>query len=83
MLESPHITLKTMLNLDERYHSYLSGEKKLRIDGIEEQVKAYGYTDNGSEIDGYYLITKNYKLKYNLEGAFVRMEALEEVAKLA
>ena len=51
-----------MLNLDERYHSYLSGEKKLRIDGIEEQIKSYGYTDNGSDIDGYYITTKNYQL---------------------
>ena len=45
-----------MLNLDERYHSYLSGSKRLRIDGAEEKVKAYGYTDNGSDIIGYYLI---------------------------
>ena len=43
-----------MLNLDERYHSYLKGEKKLRIDGVEEKVVAYGYTDDGSTIDGYY-----------------------------
>ena len=47
-----------MLNLDERYHSYLSGEKKLRIDGIEEQIKSYGYTDNGSDIVGYYVVTE-------------------------
>ena len=68
-----------MINLDERYHSYLSGEKKLRIDGIEEQVKAYGYTDNGSDIDGYYLTTKNYQLYYNLEGSFERKEILDKV----
>ena len=69
-----------MLNLDERYHSYLSGEKKLRIDGIEEQIKSYGYTDNGSDIDGYYLTTQNYHLKYNLQGVFLRMKALREFA---
>jgi len=80
MLESPHITHKTMLNLDERYHSYLSGEKKLRIDGIEEQIKSYGYTDNGSDIVGYYVVTENYKLYYNLEGIFKKMVALEKVA---
>ena len=49
-----------MLNLDERYQSYLTGDKKLRIDGMEEKVVAYGYTDNGSTIDGYYLTTPNY-----------------------
>ena len=39
-----------MFNLDERYHSYLTGDKKLRIDGVEEKVKGYGYTDNGKDI---------------------------------
>ena len=51
-----------MFNLDERYQSYLTGDKKLRIDGVEERVKAYGYTDNGKDIDGYYLTTENYQL---------------------
>ena len=36
-----------MFNLDEGYQSYLGGNKKLRIDGVEERVKAYGYTDDG------------------------------------
>ena len=80
MLESPHITFTTMLNLDERYHSYLDGSKKLRIDGEEERVKAYGYTDDGKSIDGYYVTTENYTLFYNMEGTFVRMESLERVA---
>ena len=70
-----------MFNLDERYHSYLTGDKKLRIDGVEEKVKAYGYTDNGKDIDGYYLTTENYQLKYNMDGIFLRMEALREVAQ--
>ena len=69
-----------MFNLDERYQSYLTGEKKLRIDGIEERVVAYGYTDDGSDIDGYYLTTQNYHLKYNLQGVFLRMKALREFA---
>ena len=70
-----------MFNLDERYHSYLTGDKKLRIDGVEEKVKAYGYTDNGKEIDGYYLTTENYQLKYNMDGIFLSMEAIREVAQ--
>ena len=69
-----------MFNLDERYQSYLTGEKKLRIDGIEEKVVAYGYTDDGSDIDGYYLTTKNYQLKYNLQGIFVKMTAIHEMS---
>ena len=70
-----------MFNLDERYHSYLTGDKKLRIDGVEEKVKGYGYTDNGKDIDGYYLTTENYQLKYNMDGIFLRLEALREVAQ--
>ena len=83
MLEYPHIHSKTMFNLDERYHSYLTGEKKVRIDGVEEKVIGYGYTDNGKDIDGYYLITDNYTLFYNKQEQFLRMEALEEVSTVA
>ena len=67
-----------MINLDERYHSYLRGSKRLRIDGIEEKVVGYGYTDNGTDIVGYYLTTENYQLEYNLEGIFLQMKALRE-----
>ena len=70
-----------MFNLDEKYHSYLHGNKKLRIDGVEERVKGYGYTDDGKDIDGYYLITDNYTLFYNRNEQFLRMEALEKVAQ--
>ena len=70
-----------MINLDERIQEYLQGNKKLRIDGVEEKVKGYGYTDNGKDIDGYYLTTENYQLKYNMDGIFLRMEALREVAQ--
>ena len=72
-----------MFNLDERYQSYLTGDKKLRIDGVEEKVKAYGYTDNGKEIDVYYLTTENYQLKYNMDGVFLSMKAIREVSQLA
>ncbi len=66
-----------MINLDQKYESYVkNGTKKLRIDGIEERVRAYGYTDNGKDIDGYYLTTDNYTLYYNKDEIFLRMEAL-------
>ena len=67
-----------MINLDEKYQTYLEGSKKLRIDGIEERVIAYGYTDDGSSIDGYYLTTENFQLKYNLQGIFLKMKAIRE-----
>ena len=69
-----------MINLDRRYESYLHGSKKLRIDGKEHQVRAYGYTDDGKRIDGYYLITDEHQLYYNNDAQFLRMEPLEEVS---
>ena len=67
-----------MINLDERYHSYLSGEKKVRIDGVQERIYGYGWYCDGNEIKGYYLTTENYKLYYNMNEQFLKMEPLRE-----
>ena len=69
-----------MINLDERYHEYLQGNKKLRIDGVNERLQAYGWHCDGNDIMGYYLTTENYKLCYNLNEQFLKMEPLREVA---
>ena len=69
-----------MINLDERYHDYLDGSKKLRIDGVDERLNAYGWHCDGNEIKGYYLTTENYKLFYNMNEQFIKMETLREVA---
>ena len=68
-----------MINLDERYHNYLDGSKKLRIDGVDERLNAYGWHCDGSDIKGYYLTTENYKLYYNMNEQFLKMEPLREV----
>ena len=71
-----------MINLVQKFESYVrNSTKKLRIDGVEERVRGYGYTDDGKDIDGYYLITDNYTLFYNREEQFLRMEALGKVAQ--
>ena len=70
-----------MINLDERYLSYLDGSKKMRIDGIEEKVESYGWHCDGSDIMGHYVTTENYKLFYNMEGLFTNMVALRELAQ--
>ena len=44
-----------MINLDERYHDYLGGKKKFRIDNKEEKVDAYGWNCDGNDIVGYYV----------------------------
>ena len=70
-----------MFNLDQKYESYVrNGNKKLRIDGIEERVRGYGYTDDGKDITGHYVITENYKLFYNRDAEFLKMEALRELS---
>ena len=70
-----------MFNLDQKYESYVrNGDKKLRIDGEEHRVRGYGFTDNGKEIDGYYLTTDNHTLFYGRDEKFLRMEPLEEVS---
>jgi len=68
-----------MINLDERYHDYLSNAKTLRIDGVNERLKGYGWHCDGNEIKGYYLTTENYKLYYNMNEQFLKMEPLREV----
>ena len=68
-----------MINLDERYHNYLNGSKKLRIDGIDERLQGYGWHCDGNDIKGYYLTTENYKLYYNMNEQFLKMEPLREV----
>ena len=70
-----------MINLDDRYHSYLSGGKTMRIGGGNERVKGYGWEDDGTDIVGYYVTTENYQLHYTKDGVFLRMEALEELAQ--
>ena len=70
-----------MINLDDRYHSYLNGSKKMRIDGVEESVKAYDWRDDGASIVGYYVTTENYQLQYDMDGIFLKMEPLKELAR--
>ena len=71
-----------MINLDERYHEYLQGRKKLRIYGVDERLSGYGWHCDGNEIKGYYLTTENYKLYYNMDEQFVKMKPLREVANV-
>ena len=69
-----------MIDLDARYHDYLHlKEKKFRIDVVEEHVKGYGYTDDGKDIDGYYVTTENHTMYFCKQGGFKRKEKLTRV----
>ena len=68
-----------MINLDEKFHNYLEkGGKTFRIDGVNEPLTGYGYNCDGNDIIGYWVNTTNYKLYYNLNEQFIKMEALNE-----
>ncbi|MAB60512.1 MAG: hypothetical protein CMO46_08225 [Verrucomicrobiales bacterium] len=64
-----------MINLDERYHDYLHTDKCFTIDNVCEHVTGYGFTCDGKEINGYYVLTNNHKLFYNLKEKFLKMES--------
>tara|TARA_R100001460_G_scaffold4104_1_gene11881 strand:+ start:630 stop:797 length:168 start_codon:yes stop_codon:yes gene_type:complete len=55
----------------------------MRIDGVEERVKAYGWHCDGSDIKGHYVTTENYQLYYNMEGLFTKMVALRELSTVS
>ena len=63
-----------MINLDEKYHSYLHSRKRMNIDGDKEKVIVYGYSDDGTTITGHYVTTENYQLYYDREGNFKSKE---------
>ena len=68
-----------MINLDERYHNYLTNpHKKFRIDGVGERVTGYGYHCEGGDIAGHYVTTDNYKLFYKRQEQFVRKVELNK-----
>jgi len=65
-----------MFNLDQIYETYLTSDKKFRIDGVGEKVIAYGYNCDGADIVGHYVTTENHKLFYDLQGGLIRKETL-------
>tara|TARA_B100000902_G_scaffold229317_1_gene217656 strand:- start:1241 stop:1453 length:213 start_codon:yes stop_codon:yes gene_type:complete len=67
-----------MINLDEKFHNYLEKgrAKTFRIDGVNEPLTGYGFHCDGSDIVGYWVNTTNYKLFYNLNEQFLKMEPL-------
>lgn len=66
-----------MINLDDRYHSYLDGSKTFNINGFEEKVKGYGWWCDGSQIKGYYVTTQSHKLFYDMKEVFSHMETVK------
>ena len=72
-----------MINLEEKFGSYIGSSKTFRIDGVDEPVTGYGYHCDGNEIVGYWVNTRNYKLFYNLNEQFLKMDPLMPASELA
>ena len=68
-----------MINLEEKFGSYIQSNKTFRIDGVNEPVRGDGYQCGGSEIKGYWVNTRNYKLFYNLNEQFIKMVPLNDL----
>ena len=60
-----------MINLHQKFNHYLNTDKKIDIQDVNEKIISYGWTDDGKDIVGYYVLTENYELLYNLKDEFV------------
>ena len=59
-----------MINLHQKFNHYLNTEKLLDLRDVNEKVISYGWVDDGSNLTGYYVLTENYELVYNLKEEF-------------
>lgn len=60
-----------VINLHQKFNHYLHTEKTLDLQDINEKVIGYGWTDDGSDLTGYYILTENHVLYYNMNDEFV------------
>ncbi len=68
-----------MINLEEKFGSYIGSSKTFRIDGVNESVTGYGYHCDGADIKGYWVNTTHFKLFYNLNEQFIKMVPLNDL----
>jgi len=67
-----------MVNLHQRYGHYLNNKNK-KHDRVNEHIVSYGWCDDGKDLIGYYVLTENYKLVYNLKEEFQYQECRSRV----
>jgi hypothetical protein len=56
-----------MINLHQKFNHYLNTEKKLDIGNVHERIISYGWMDDGSNLTGYYVLTENFELVFDLQ----------------
>ena len=59
-----------MINLHQRFNHYLNTNKTTDLQDVHERIISYGWRDDGRELTGYYVLTENYEIVYNLKDEF-------------
>ncbi len=56
-----------MINLHQKYNHYLHTDRLLDTADVHERVVSYGWTDDGKDLTGYYVLTECHALYYDLK----------------
>lgn len=59
-----------MINLHQKFNHYLNTERKIDLCDVNERLISYGWLDDGKDLTGYYVLTENYELVYDLQERF-------------
>ena len=59
-----------MINLHQLFNHYLNTERKIDLQDVNEKLISYGWVDDGTDLTGYYVLTENFELVYDLKGDF-------------
>ena len=69
-----------MINLHQKFNHYLNTDKKIDLRDVNERVISYGWLDDGKNLTGYYVLTENYELVYDLNDQFLYKVPRKSVA---
>ena len=59
-----------MINLHQKFNHYLNTTKKIDLRDVNECLISYGWLDDGKDLTGYYVLTENYELVFDLKDNF-------------
>ena len=59
-----------MINLHQKFNHYLNTDRKLDIANVHERLISYGWMDDGTNLTGYYVLTENYELVFDLKDQY-------------
>ena len=61
-----------MINLHQKYNHYLHTDRFLDTADVHERVISYGWTDDGKDLTGYYVLTEYHALYYDLREQLIK-----------